>query len=51
MSAAELTETIASVDYVFGATTALAFRRVVRDMIEGRLTSSADADGDSENHA
>lgn len=42
---ADLLRTVSSVEYVFGATTALAFRRVVRDIVSSRLRASAGTDG------
>lgn len=45
---AELLRTASSVDFIFGATTALAFRKVVRDMVRSRLLGS---DAEAENGA
>jgi hypothetical protein len=44
---AELLRTASSVEFVFGATTALAFRRVVRDMVRSRLLGSDGDEADS----
>lgn len=47
---AELISTVSSVEYVFGATTALAFERAVRDMVRSRILRADEAakDGDAD---
>jgi|AntDeeMetagen285_2_1112576.scaffolds.fasta_scaffold00364_18 hypothetical protein len=47
---AELLRTVSSVEFVFGATTALAFERAVRDMVRSRLLGSDSDESNTGGH-